>query len=41
MLLEFIRPEEKFSSVEALKTQLEKDRDFSKKFIKDNFHTAS
>jgi riboflavin kinase/FMN adenylyltransferase len=40
-LLEFIRPEEKFSSVEALKTQLEKDRDFSKKFVKDNFHTAS
>ena len=29
-LLAFIRPEEKFSSVEALKTQLEKDRDFSK-----------
>ena len=40
-LLAFIRPEEKFSSVEALKTQLEKDRDFSKKFVKDNFHTAS
>ena len=40
-LLAFIRPEEKFSSVEALKTQLEKDRDFSKKYVKDNFHTAS
>ena len=39
-LLAFIRPEEKFSSVEALKTQLEKDRDFSKKYVKDNFHTA-
>ena len=40
-LLAFIRPEEKFSSVEALKTQLEKDRDFSKKYVKDNFHIAS
>ena len=36
-LLAFIRPEEKFSSVEALKTQLHKDRDFSKKYLHDYF----
>lgn len=36
-LLAFIRPEEKFSSVEALKTQLHKDRDFSKKYLRDYF----
>jgi riboflavin kinase/FMN adenylyltransferase len=39
-LLDFIRPEEKFSSVEALKSQLQKDRDFSKKYIIDNFQTS-
>jgi riboflavin kinase/FMN adenylyltransferase len=39
-LLDFIRPEEKFSSVEALKLQLQKDRDFSKKYIIDNFQTS-
>jgi riboflavin kinase/FMN adenylyltransferase len=34
-LLDFIRPEEKFSSVEALKIQLQKDRDLSKKYLLD------
>lgn len=39
-LLAFIRPEEKFSSVEALKTQLHKDRDFSKKYLHDYFQPS-
>jgi riboflavin kinase / FMN adenylyltransferase len=39
-LLAFIRPEEKFSSVEALKTQLHKDRDFSKKYLQDYFQPS-
>lgn len=39
-LLAFIRPEEKFSSVEALKTQLHKDRDFSKKYLRDYFQPS-
>ena len=39
-LLEFIRPEEKFSSLDALKTQLQKDREFSKKYLLDNLQTS-
>ncbi len=39
-LLAFIRSEEKFSSVEALKTQLDKDRDFSKKYLHDYFQPS-
>lgn len=39
-LLEFIRPEEKFSSIDALKTQLQKDRDFSKKYLHDYFQIS-
>lgn len=39
-LLAFIRSEEKFSSVEALKTQLHKDRDFSKKYLHDYFQPS-
>ncbi len=39
-LLEFIRPEEKFSSLDALKTQLQKDREFSKKYLLDTLQTS-